>query len=298
MDTDFNLVEKDILLAAEGDANSGFRTKNDPGAVYRSEVIDRGETLMTQARIKYIANGTLNPNKDLATLLVFEFEFVNHSPNQSRRFKAADITLRFENLKPESGTSLEVYRIAPSNQYSFSKTTRKREVSHTVSAGIQIGGAGVVTPEAGYEYGVSEEKISEHAIRIAGSMYMTSPHNNRRNTVRWTLSENSHIKGGIPSLVRCAVLLKRPLGAVLRTTVRVETDVDFFTSARKFFGRERLDDVDPIDIDPDLAYPEDLSEESVEISNLEKLDLLKYAFFVKEGSVDQNRFTAIEPDKL
>ncbi|KAJ6259970.1 hypothetical protein Dda_5614 [Drechslerella dactyloides] len=298
MDADFNLVEKDILLVAEGDANSGFRTKNDPGATYRTDLIDRGETLMTQARIKYIANGNLTPNKDLATLLVFEFEFINHSPKQSRRFKSADITVHFQNIKPESGTSLEVYKIAPSNQYTFSKTTRKREVSHTVSAGVQFGGAAVVTPEVGYEVGITEEKITEHAIKIAGSMYMTSPHNNRRNTVRWTLSENSHMKGGIPSLVRCAVLLKRPAGAVVRTNVRVETDMDFYTSARKFFGKERLDDVDPVDIDPDLAYPEDLSQDSVEINNLEKLDLLKYAFFIKEGSVDANRFTAIDPDGI
>ncbi|EWC43893.1 hypothetical protein DRE_01245 [Drechslerella stenobrocha 248] len=296
---DYNLVEKDILLFAEGDSNSGFRTKNDPGTTFRSELVDRGDTLMTQARIKYIANGTLVPNKDLATLLVFEFEFINHSPDQSRRFKSAEIALRFENTEPEvPGLALEVYKIAPANVNTILKTKRVREVSHKVGAGIEIGGIPVVSPEVSYEYGVSEEKISEHSIRVSGSMYMMAPHNNRRNTVRWSLSENTHMKGGIPSLIRTVVLLRRPPGAIIRTNIRIDTEVDLFTNARRFFGRERLDDVDPVDIDPDLAYPEDLNENSMEASNLGTLDLFKYAFVVKEGTVESNKFSAIQPEKL
>ncbi|KAK6360672.1 hypothetical protein TWF730_006806 [Orbilia blumenaviensis] len=264
-----------IVLVPTGDKGSSFRTRNPEGSDYRSNLIDNGESLVTQANIRHVAHGTLQPSgiRRLSSLLVFEFRFLNFARREHRRFKSATITVRFEDVGKNQSLDPVVYRIAPQDSHFLNPTTRVRDISQYFGGGIS-GGVNFASLNLGCEVGLQETKTSNHAVRVTGAKRITERVNGAENTAIWSIHENTHTKDGIPNFLRTSVLLKRKTNAKFRAFITIETTVDFATDVRRLVGLEGTDPVDPFALDPNFEHPEDLEALEIELDSMEAVDLM------------------------
>lgn len=162
----FSMDPVDILLFEEGDANSGFRTKNVEGDRVRSVLIDRGDVLAVRASLASVTHGDYTPDGDAATLLVFEFSFL--SMKQSRRFKTAKIILTFEDASGNLRNRPEVVTVVPAGKFFINKTTDERDVKHSANASLDGSAAGA-GGSLGYTWEMSQTQKTDHATTLVGT---------------------------------------------------------------------------------------------------------------------------------
>jgi hypothetical protein len=267
----------EIILLPEGEEESGFRTKNPPGKNFRNVMIDRGEALILRASIVGITHGTLAPDGDPATLLIFEFRFV--SMKSSRRFISSTITLQFADASGDPELHPEVYRIAPEGSFALNKTTTVKKIKQSANAGLTAGFT-FAGGNAGYTWEMEETKNREHWTRLSGVKKLFREYGGD-NAVIWSIEENKNEKDGIPSFLRTAVLIRREDDVPFTFTVNVRTEVDFISELRTLFGREKVDEVDPVevdsDVDPKALKVESLDPEKVDLTKMGELNLGNHA---------------------
>jgi hypothetical protein len=224
-----------------------FCTKNLPGEKFRSLLVDRGSQLHCKVSIVNITHGGLAEGDDLATLLVFEFEFLATS---GRRFKAASVTLQFKDSEGKMVQDPVVHAISPNGKLALNKTEKKQNIRFGVNASINAGSE-VARGEVGMFWEVEESKKQEFYTALTGSKRnQRRMHIGEDETVKWTLEENKDKKDGIPTFMRAAVLLRRPENVPFTFTVNVKTDVDFLGQVKTLCGLGKKDPIDPAEVDP------------------------------------------------
>ncbi|KAK3983986.1 hypothetical protein QBC44DRAFT_346311 [Cladorrhinum sp. PSN332] len=270
-----------VPLLRTGESKSGYHTLNDEeqGQVYRADLLDDGETLITQAKIIGIANGNYDQGGLPATLIIFAFRFTNNAARDFQRFSKATITLKFEDAEqPSTRNDPEVKDIFPKGTHHLNKSTRERDITFRPKVGIKAEIPGGPGTETGVEWEVKEQVSDEYHASITGvKRVQRKPNAGKPNTVVWTLKENSHKRSGLPTLLRACVLLQLPSSRAFKASLEVDTDVDFLTEFRRMAGLERFDRVDPFTIIPETAREEDMEGgEELDLKNLSSLVLEKF----------------------
>jgi hypothetical protein len=276
-----SMQDIEVELLPQGDEGSGFRTRNVENQKARRVLVDRGDRVVARASIRSIDHGTLTPGRkeegemgELATLMGFEFQFT--SMKQSRRFRRATITLVFEDASGIPANQPEVHRISPEGYFALNKQTTPRTVNHRVNGGVSVGGGAVVGGNLGYEWQMESTKDKVHYTSLVGTKRVYDLATGLENAVIWSLEEDRETNGGIPSLFRAAVLLRRVDEVPFKFTIKVQTDVDWVTGLRALIGLQRSDPVDPVEVGPET----DLRrlrigglDSTVDRTNLDALDL-------------------------
>ncbi|KAI1458769.1 hypothetical protein F4805DRAFT_113710 [Annulohypoxylon moriforme] len=234
-DTRFNVKLFDEDLFGDDD-NKGASLKSNfiiqgtnlgGGEEQDSRLIDEivSNALVVQCDLSQIIHGTMVEGGSPATLLVFQFAFVPRS--NKRRFEEAEITITF--------SAGSVQAITPSNTWATLQSEKERELSHSVSPGLEAAfGPGKAT--VGYTWQLKESKTIESHSSVVGTTHTLGQARTeakpRVNTVFWGLYENPDTKSGIPSFIQTAVLLKRekttnePLGQKFNADITISGKVD------------------------------------------------------------------------
>lgn len=256
-----------VFLLPEGNAGSSLRSKNFDNEDFRRVLLNHGnhgESLIARATIVEVATGSLTSEGDPATLLVIEFRFV--SLNNSRRFTAARITLKFSDAKSRTNLDPEVYRIHPEDVTLLDKITISKDTEQSLSGSIN-GGIPVAGGSVGYTWKVTQLKDHEHSARLTGVKYnLRESLSGDDNAAIWSLEEHTSKKNGIPNFLRTAVILRRKADDPFRVELSVETDVNLRSKLSTMFGSAKTEPIDPVNIDPDLAkvHSLDLQEDAAE----------------------------------
>jgi hypothetical protein len=258
-----------VLLLPEGEEGQDFRVQNIPGEKFRQVLIDRGQALTVRAIITDVVHGTLTPDGDPATLLIFEFRFI--SPTTARRFVRATITLIFEDANRQLSLDPEVYRIAPEDTFWLNRTTTSKDITHGVKIGA-TGGIPVVGGHGAYDWEMHETKTRDHHATLTGTKRLLKEWGSD-NAVMWTMEENTNRKDGIPNFLRGVVLLRRKDDVPFGFTITIRTDVDFIAELRNLAGTRKAPLVDPVEVDPKTLKLRRLGQKDVDETNLGQLDL-------------------------
>lgn len=272
-----DLPSFDIDLSPTGDAESSFRTQNDPAApLQRSNYIERKGAVDIRCSCLDVIHGLFSAEKEeFATLIVLQFRF--DARKRARRFESVEISLEFGGMKPGEGGP-EVFAIAPVGRMSLVPTTQHEEVKRNAS--LQLGGAAPVggitaTGTVGWERSVSRETSDQ--TTVTGSIDLKGRNWGKSNCASWTLLENKSTKTGVPTSMHTAVLLKRKDENPFQCVVKIDASVDFRSKLERVFGgkgREPKDD--PVLFDPELEPT----------NNLQKYDIEELGAFDLESVCD------------
>ncbi|KAF4923607.1 hypothetical protein CGCF245_v014878 [Colletotrichum fructicola] len=232
-DSHFEGVQPIIILDDDRAVKKGAELKfefvgTDSSEFNTDNIIDEdigGGALRIQWDTTKVVHGKLKPDGPPATLIVFQFVFLPHGSNN--RFKNTTITVTFSAGK--------VLKISPDNQWTTLPSERQQERSHTISPGIEAA-LGPAKATTSYTWQQKEtETIKGHAKvtgEITGRPYKLGSTKRKKDMVVWTLSEDSHAKTGLPSLLETALLLQRkpteeqPLDEEFTASIKILGDVN------------------------------------------------------------------------
>lgn len=285
------MTEFTVYLFPEGDEGSGFRTRNEPGEKFRGVLVNtpHRSTLSVRGSIVEIRHGTLAPDGNPASLLVFEFRFQSGAEN--RRFRNATITVRFSDANAQAQLDPEVYRIAPDKSHRLHKTVTPKEITRGVNASLNVG-TGLAGGALGFQWEVREPKAIEHSARLSGRPMLMEKDFGRDNAAEWSMEEHTGSKDGIPTFLRTAVLLQRRADLPFRMTLQIESKVDFVSGVRRLFGLDELDEVDPVEIDPTLEQSDGSDLGGIVLEHLDGLDLGSYSGVTFATPMDESSSTS------
>ncbi|KAJ8131450.1 hypothetical protein O1611_g2178 [Lasiodiplodia mahajangana] len=243
-----------IALDPKGEGGA-YRIKNQEGEVNRNHILERGTRHIVQADLVDVLHGTLEPNGDLATLVVTDFKFMPGA--DGRRFKLAQITYVFSGDQSQPGLiGPDVFNIAPKGHFSLGRTSREVEVGHTVNLTIQA--PAPVAPQVGYAMDLKRKYTQADQTTLEGTIQYQGREMGGKNVAKWILGENSAARSGIPTNIRTAVLLKRREeedSDIFEATVEITVESDWKSTlvdaTSKLLGRIPKDD--PIHFDPTIS---------------------------------------------
>ncbi|PKX89476.1 uncharacterized protein P174DRAFT_507741 [Aspergillus novofumigatus IBT 16806] len=204
--------------------SAGYHTRNEPGERQRQNIIDDlCSGFLLQATLQGAVHGTLTPGGDPATLLVMQFYFQGHTAK--RRFRTAEIKIRFADQESPLYADPEVMGLWPQGDFSFNPSE--------VDMNDSKGGSATIT---GAPLAFSWDSVE------AG-----------HNVVRITLEENGDQKEGIIPSISTAILLKRKAADACFTAqveVQAQADIRYATAMRirDLSGNSPVND--PVVFDP------------------------------------------------
>lgn len=275
-----------IILAEEGDTSSALRSRNLEGEDFRRVLINQGNhghEFITRAEIVAVASGTLTEKGDLATIIIFRFNFVNLEKSVKRRFVSAKIKVEFSDVRSRGNMDPEVFAISPDGEVHLEKHTLTKDVDRGIHAGLAVKGVDI-----GFEWKVSETKEKEYWVKQLGIRFNSrTTFTGSDNTAIWQLLENPSKKQGVPSFFQTAVLLKRRGDDKVAMRITIESDIDAQSSFKKavkkrFFGGVVTEPVDPVNISSkmfkigDLDDADELKENSPALKSMKTLDMRKF----------------------
>jgi hypothetical protein len=279
---DATAIEIELGSGDEGDEASTYRTQNDPSQPYqRSNVIERKGSVSIHCVAVDVVHGTLEPEGELATLLVFDFQF---DPNKrARRIVEAKMSFVFASTGGDPAPA--VLKIAPRGRMTVVPTPQTE--STTRGAKAEAGGGALgISLGAGLTWEKSVSRETSDATTVVGSIDLVGRNYGASNGVSWALIENRSVETGVPAHVRTAVLLQRAAPAssssAFQATVTIRAQADLRSSVSRLFGKTPKDD--PILYDPSLPPTHKL--QHYELDQLGKVDLqaLSAIAFTNDGA--------------
>ncbi|KAL2850247.1 hypothetical protein BJY01DRAFT_245558 [Aspergillus pseudoustus] len=266
-----------VQLVPEGDQNSEFRLRNEyEGQVERPEILDYGTNLNVQGSLVEVIHGTLTADGELATLIIMDFRFTTLSP--PRRFRKATISVRFEDGESSDATPPEVLHISPDGAFAMNRSTTTAENEYGVHAVTGAGFSGLASLSLGVDWKLTESTTKTHQATLKGLRMVVGRGRPPKNAARWVLHENSEAEDGIPSYLRCAIIVRRKSTRPFLGFVQVHASADY-----KYLFEKRSGGIDPILFEPgpmpELGQdtpadgPPDISDLRVHAAQLSKVDL-------------------------
>ncbi|KAH8745454.1 hypothetical protein BGZ57DRAFT_778361, partial [Hyaloscypha finlandica] len=197
-----------------------------------------------------IVHGTIgsSPGSLPATLIIADFQFISHE--DSRRFRHADIEVRFRDIEPCDSNPPEVLRIAPDRTYTLNKTEKVQQL--TRAAKVDAGATFVANVTTGLEWNMSTTETKYSVAKVVGARQMIDRTTEPKNAAVWSLSENKNDENGIPSLMRTAILLGRKNNAQFRCGIIVTAKVGWMKTIN-LESKTTGGDINPILFDPTRA---------------------------------------------
>lgn len=262
-----DLVPLGISLYPEGDA-SGLHMLNDPMDPFqRDTIIERNRRVDVRCEHKDIVHGNWSAEGDeLCTLIVLEFQFA--PGGTARRIKEAHVEMEFAPLNA-SPRSLEVQDMYPKGVFHVEPTTQEETLIHSGSANVGGGALGLqIGAELKAEHTVRRE--SSDTTLVKGSINHKGRHWGPKNSVSWTLLENSTAKTGVVSHIQAAVRLRRQHMEHFKAIVTIRIKADVMTNIGSYF---RTDKDDEVFYNPERQPPSTDRLEKYDVNNLGAFDL-------------------------
>lgn len=262
-----DLVPFGISLYPEGDA-SGLHMLNDPMDPFqRDTIIERNRRVDVRCEHKDIVHGNWSAEGDeLCTLIVLEFQFA--PGGTARRIKEAHVEMEFATLNA-SPRSLEVQDMYPKGVFHVEPTTQEETLIHGGSANVGGGALGLqIGAELKAEHTVRRE--SSDTTLVKGSINHKGRHWGPKNSVSWTLLENSTAKTGVVSHIQAAVRLRRQHMEHFKAMVTIRIKADVMTNIGSYF---RTDKDDEVFYNPERQPPSTDRLEKYDVNNLGAFDL-------------------------
>ncbi|KAG9494790.1 hypothetical protein J7337_013929 [Fusarium musae] len=236
--------------------------RNDPGAPFRRMgIVDRASPCRIQVNLLGTIHGSMSPDKEPATLLLFKFRFSAERLNG--RIKSVKITVQFY----EENSDPIVANIAPDGSSQIERSTQETTVSSDIEAGVN----------AGVGMGLSDRTVQKKtdSVTIDGMQSIRGRNYGSFNTVIWRLTENSTLHSGIPAYLQSAVLLKRSTGDSFSAKFDIEAEVSGFLFRDIQAGLQHSEE-DPIILNipappkwpPGMQHPNSNALGSIDLSSL------------------------------
>ncbi|RAH64364.1 uncharacterized protein BO66DRAFT_444048 [Aspergillus aculeatinus CBS 121060] len=279
-----------INLIPTGDEND-FRTKNEDGEVFRAVMVSspNDSTLSMRGKIEEIHHGqmTHEGQSHPATLLLFDFRF--QSEASRRRYCTAKIVLEFFDQGGVRSKDPIVVEMAPTMTKYLNRTSRTRETKNSATASAQVG-QGPFSSGLGFGWEVQETRTSNYSTRVSARPWHSDPSSANENAVIWSMEENGHKKDGVPSFLQTAVLIRRSGNRPFMAKLRVDSKVDFRSTARRIFPLTTDVDhiIDPVTLMPDTTQVRSSAVTGIredDLQAMEKLPIAQY-FCVDEPGGD------------
>ncbi|KAI0003469.1 hypothetical protein F4779DRAFT_601951 [Xylariaceae sp. FL0662B] len=206
----------EISLFPKGDEGANLRWRNDPGNDFRQLLMNQGNhrgVVKAKANIISIANGTMTPNGQGATLIVLEFRF--QSPQADHRFKRADIKLTFKDIgdgKTNSHHNLDpfVRKIAPDGDFALNPREDKSNVRQAWQANLNAGVDGLLGGGVGFDWEMTRDLSKKHYTTLGGTPEnVRTEEYGKDNAAVWWMEEDKQTQGGIPKWFRTNFQLRR-----------------------------------------------------------------------------------------
>ncbi|KAL4881676.1 hypothetical protein BJY04DRAFT_218118 [Aspergillus karnatakaensis] len=232
--------------------SAGYHTRNEAGERQRESIIDDlCSGFLLQASLQGTVHGTLTPGGAPATILVIQFYFQGHTAR--RRFRTAEIKIRFADQERPLYEDPEVVALWPQGDFSFNATEMEVNDSRGVSATVSGGIPGVGLQLSG-NWTRSTGRKSNHQASLKGARRIEGRDWGKHNVVRITLAENDEQKEGIIPAVSTAILLRRKAADArfsAHVDVQAQADVRYATAMkiRDLSGNNPVND--PVVFDPD-----------------------------------------------
>ncbi|KAI1460618.1 hypothetical protein F4805DRAFT_416489 [Annulohypoxylon moriforme] len=254
----------ELELNETGDEGSGFRTQNDPSALFqRSNVTERKGAIDIRCTGVDVIHGYLKDGEGPATLIVYEFQF--DTRKKARRIETVDIEFIYGS---NVGKEPEVKKISHRGRMTLVPTKQ----TETITKGGEVNAGGdILGAELGgnwkWEKAVSREVNS--ATTVVGSIDIRGRNYGASNAVSWTLMEDGITKTGVPAHFRAAVVLSRKDNEEFHSTFKIRARVDLISRFSRLFGSKPKDD--PILYDPTMPSTNNLRE--YDLKSLGEIDL-------------------------
>ncbi len=268
IDEDLEDASVSIGLEATGAPGSGYHMSNDPNQpLQRRVAIERRGIIEVRCRSCEIVHGILSPEADeYASLLVYQVDL--DSTKRSRRIQSAEIKFEFRSSTP-SGQAPRVHSLGPDGRFSVLPTTQDETVTRSAEVSVDASGLSVVTTGTSAKWEKIVSRTTHDEARVTGSTI--SDDFGREIGARWVLHENESIKSGVPSLLRCAMLLARAEDGPFQCNVTITMKADWKSELGMRFVGQTVDD--PVLFDPKLKPTNRLRKEGYDTDNLESVDL-------------------------
>ncbi|KAK7409058.1 hypothetical protein QQX98_008762 [Neonectria punicea] len=267
-DSDLEDASVSIGLNKTGEPGSGYHTRNDPSQpLQRPTVTERRGVIEVRCKSREIVHGVLSAEtEENATLLVYDLHL--DTTRRSRRIVSATLEFEFGSLVP-STPAPQVHAIAPAGRVSLLTSTQEESLTRgaELNAGVRessIKAGGTVKWEKTVSRTTSDD------ARVTGHIF--SDDYGKGVGVTWVLHENKSIKSGVPSFLRCAVLLNRGYDdAKFQCVVKIKAEADWKSEMGRLFGQTPPDD--PILFDPSLSPTNKLNKAGYDTENLGAVEL-------------------------
>ncbi|KAK4209226.1 hypothetical protein QBC37DRAFT_430689 [Rhypophila decipiens] len=271
-----------IELNPAGDQGNNYHLLNNPANPYQRETaVERCGEIEIQCRSRVIVHGTLSSSLDpddddaeaYATLLVYDIHM--DARKVSRRIVSATVEFEFRSSEASArgAPGPKVHKIGPRGRVGVFST--EQEETKTVGGELSLSGGPEVVASVGVT-GKVEKSVSRTATdeaRVTG--WVWSDDYGNPVIARWVLNENRSAKSGVPSFLRCAIVLAREDNNPFECFISIKADTDWKSSLKtsivRMLGGIPRDD--PILFDPSLRPTNKLRKAGYDTDNLGNLDL-------------------------
>ncbi|KAL6878818.1 hypothetical protein J3F83DRAFT_724008 [Trichoderma novae-zelandiae] len=284
-DSDLEDTSVSIGLNKTGERGSGYHTRNDPSNKYqRQTVTERRGIIEVRCKSRDVIHGILSEETgESATLLVYDFYL--DTTRRSRRIVSA--SLEFEFGSSVAGVPApQVQAIAPAGRITLLRSTQEESVKHGAGVNAGVGEFGA-TAGGSVSWEKTVSRTTSDDARVTGHIF--SDDYGKGVGASWTIHENSTVKSGTPSLLRCAILLNRGFDDnQFQCKVRIKVEADWKSEMGRLFGSTPPDD--PVLFDPDMPPTNKLRK--YDADNLGSIDLDDFVDIVFDKQLKKKKESA------
>lgn len=267
-DSDLEYTSVSIGLNKTGEHGSGYHTRNDPSAPFqRPTVAERRGIIEVRCKSREIIHGALSADaEDNATLLVYDLHL--DTTRRSRRIVSATLEFEFGSTVPGTPAP-QVHAIAPAGRVTLLASTQEESLTRGAEVKAGAGELGVNVGGA-VKWEKTVARTTNDDARVTGHIF--SDDYGKGIGVSWVATENRSLKSGVPSFLRCAVLLNRGgYDSNFQCKVRIKAEADWKSEMGRLFGSTPPDD--PVLFDPSLPPTNKLRKSGYDTENLGSIEL-------------------------
>jgi hypothetical protein len=257
-----------IGLGKTGERGSGYHVRNDPAQpLQRQTVVEQRGLIEARCQSLEIVHGALSPDaNEWATLLVYQINL--DTTKRSRRIVSATVSFEFSSGTP-AAKAPRIHEFSPSRRIALLVTTQGQTVTRGLEASVDSSAATIVGAGLSAKWAKSVSNTVTDEARVSGSTL--SDDFGRNVGASWVLSENKSIKSGVPSQLRCAMLLARDDNGPFQCKVTINAEADWKSKLTELFGTTPNDD--PVLFDPTIKPTNKLRKTGYNLDNLSEIDL-------------------------
>lgn len=252
-----------IGLGKAGETGSGYHIRNDQTQPFqRQTAVDQRGVIEARCRSCEIVHGIMSPDADeYATLLVYQINL--DTTKRSRRIILATIEFEFSSSTP-GGRAPRIHSLVPDGRLALLPSTQDETVVRGTEAKVDASGISVVSAGVSAKWEKTVSRTTSDEARVTGSTICD--YYGREVGARWVLSENETIKSGVPSQLRCAMLLAREDERQFQCKVTIKLDADWKSELGRLFGATARDA--PVYFNPNLKPTNKLRKSGYDTDNL------------------------------